>query len=231
MPRRRFTLRDIDEILRFWHQCGSIQKTATSLGVHRNTVRKYAEVAQGEGYGPGRPPPEEGWSAYVRRVFAGALGRSAPAEAQARLGEQHEEIVQGVAMTTAATVWQRLRDERGLQVSLPSLYRYLRRHVPEYRGQGKPRITLRRPQSPPGEVAEVDFGYLGLWWDPVVQRRRRVHAFVLVLAHSGYLFVWPTFRMDQRAWVEAHIAAFEFLQSVPARVVLDNLKSGPSPEG
>jgi hypothetical protein len=35
MARRRFSVRDIDEILAYWHQTGSIQSTATSLGVHR----------------------------------------------------------------------------------------------------------------------------------------------------------------------------------------------------
>ena len=32
-------------------------------------------------------------------------------------GAFHREIADGLAQTTAATVWQRLRDERGLQVS------------------------------------------------------------------------------------------------------------------
>jgi hypothetical protein len=32
MARRRFSVRDIDEILVYWHQTGSIQATATRLG-------------------------------------------------------------------------------------------------------------------------------------------------------------------------------------------------------
>src|SRR6202035_1856511 len=33
-------------------------------------------------------------------------------------------------------------------------------------------------------------------------------------------------RMDNQAWVDAHLAAFEFFASCPRRVVLDNLRAG-----
>jgi transposase len=47
-----------------------------------------------------------------------------------------------------------------------------------------------------------------------------------VLAHSRHMFVRPVLRMDQRAWTEAHVAAFGFFGGVPARIVPDNLKTG-----
>ena len=34
--------------------------------------------------------------------------------------------------------------------------------------------------------------------------------------------------MDQRAWSEAHVAAFEFFGGAPERIVPDNLKTGVS---
>ncbi len=48
----------------------------------------------------------------------------------------------------------------------------------------------------------------------------------MVLAYSRHLFVYPVLRMDQQAWVDAHVAAFEFFGSCPRRVVLDNLRAG-----
>ena len=39
---------------------------------------------------------------------------------------------------------------------------------------------------------------------------RRIWAFVMVLAFSRLMFVRPVLRMDQQAWTEAHVAAFEF---------------------
>lgn len=217
-------MRDIDEILSYWHQTGSIQGTARSLGVHRDTVRKYTAIARSHGYRPGSPPPPDGWRAFVREVIPQAIGRTPPSEAMRRMAVFHQEIVAGLAQTTAATVWQRLRDERGLRVSLTSFYRYVRRHAAQ-EGATKG-ITIRRVEPPPGEVAEVDLGALGLWWDPEEKRKRRLHAFVMVLGHSRHMFVWVTPVTDQRAWVQGHVEAFSFFGGVPARVVLDNLKAG-----
>ena len=61
----------------------------------------------------------------------------------------------------------------------------------------------------------MDYGYLGLWTDPASGRRRKVWAFSMVLAYSRHLFVFPVLRMDQQAWVDAHLAAFT--ASGPAR--------------
>ena len=48
----------------------------------------------------------------------------------------------------------------------------------------------------------------------------------MVLPYSRHLFVRPGVSMAQRAWVEAHVAALEFLGGAPRRVVPDNLKAG-----
>jgi hypothetical protein len=41
--------------------------------------------------------------------------------------------------------------------------------------------TVRVVEPRPGEVAEVDFGLLGLWPDPTTGRRRRVFGFLVTL--------------------------------------------------
>jgi hypothetical protein len=48
----------------------------------------------------------------------------------------------------------------------------------------------------------------------------------MVLACSRHMFVRPVLRMDQSAWVAAHVAAFDFFSGCPRRVVPDNLKTG-----
>ncbi|HZA23776.1 MAG TPA: hypothetical protein VFA32_14445 [Dehalococcoidia bacterium] len=48
----------------------------------------------------------------------------------------------------------------------------------------------------PGEVAELDFGRLGLVWDPDTGRRRVAWALVIVLPYSRHSFVWPLFRLN-----------------------------------
>jgi transposase len=53
--------------------------------------------------------------------------------------------------------------------------------------------------------------------------------FAMVLCCSQHLFFRPVTVMDQRAWMECHVAAFAFFAAVPAR--LDNLKTGVDKPG
>jgi transposase len=105
-----------------------------------------------------------------------------------------------------------------------SLRRYVAAMLPEDLRRGQ--VVVLREEVPPGEEAQIDYGYLGSWVDPVGGRRRRVWAFVTVLACSRHLFVRPVLTMDQRAWTEAHVAAFEFFGGAPRRLVPDNLRTG-----
>jgi len=104
-----------------------------------------------------------------------------------------------LATNTVATVGQRLRDEHGLAVSQSSLHRYVAQALPD-EGAAAAGVTVLRPSAPPGE-AQIDYGYLGRWVDPVGGRVHRVQAFVIVLACSRHMFVRPVLSMDQTSWV------------------------------
>jgi len=66
-------------------------------------------------------------------------------------------------------------------------------------------------------AAQIDYGHLGYWADPATGKRRRVWAFVMVLACSRHMFVRPVLVMDQAAWTAAHVEAFAFFGGVPRR--------------
>jgi transposase len=134
-------------------------------------------------------------------------------------------VAQLAAGVTVATIWQRLRDERGLAASVASLRRYVAANLPEEARRSQVRV-LRLDPPEPGAEAQVDYGQLGRWVDPATGRRHVVNAFAMVLCCSRLLFVRPVIRMDQRAWTECHVAAFGFFGGVPARLVPDNLKTG-----
>jgi len=125
MARRRFTVRDIAEILEHWQAGRSICAISRSLGVCRATVRKYVYAAEARGYHQGDPTPAQGWKAFLREIIPKPPDPSTRSEVFARLLPYQEEIREALAATTAATIWQRLRDERGVKVSQPSFYRYL----------------------------------------------------------------------------------------------------------
>ena len=149
-------------------------------------------------------------------------GRRAPTWVE--LEGFREEIVAGLKENRASTVWQRLRDEKELSVSYNSFLRYVRRQLP---GAGKSvQITVRREDPPPGEEVQIDFGYLGMWEDPSTGKRCRLWAFAMVLSHSRHMFARAVHHMDQVAWLESHVASFDFFGGVPARLVPDNLGSG-----
>src|SRR5215470_13287026 len=227
MARRTFDVVDIIEILVHWHAGRSKSEIAQSLGVDRKTAGKYIAAAETAGLRPGGPPLAEAeWDARVRQWF--------PELADTRLRqvtwpaiEKHHEFITGQlkAGVTVATVHQRLRDERGLAVSVASLRRYVAANLPEETRRSQVKVLRPWPVQP-GAEAQIDYGRLGRWLDPAAARPVTVWAFVMVLACSRHLFVRPVIRLDQQAWSQCHAAAFEFFAGVPARLVPDNLKTG-----
>jgi len=110
MARRRFTVRDIAEILEHWQAGRSICAISRSLGVCRATVRKYVYAAEARGYRQGDPTPSQGWKTFLREVIPKPPDPSTRSVTFARLLPYQDEIREALATTTAATIWQRLRD-------------------------------------------------------------------------------------------------------------------------
>lgn len=224
MARRKVTVRDIGEILDHWQSGRGIRAIARSLGVSRQTIRKYVAIARSHGYEVGGLPPPEGWRVFFEQVAPELVDPTVGSVVFRELLEHHDLIRETLQETSVAVGWQRLRDEHGFGASYSSFYRYVRKCLPELlERQG---LTVRREDPPAGEEAQVDYGYLGLWEDPVAGRRRRLWAFVMVLSHSRHMFVRVVERMDQATWLECHMATFEFWGATPRRVVLDNLTRG-----
>jgi hypothetical protein len=227
MARRTFDVIDVTEILMHWHAGRSKNEMAASLGVDRKTLRKYIAPAEAAGIVPGGPPKsEQEWAELMLGWF--------PLLADTRLRqvtwpaiEKHHEFItaQLQAGVRMSTIHQRLRDEQGLAVSVQSFRRYVAANVPEETRRAQVRVWDPRPAAA-GEQAQIDYGQLGRWLDPVTGKLRTIWAFVMVLCCSRHMFVRPVLRMDQRAWTECHVAGFEFFGGVPARLVPDNLKTG-----
>jgi transposase len=227
MARRTFDVADVTELLVHWDAGRSQSEIATSLGLDRKTVKKYLAPAIEAGCEPGSGRTQAEWAVLVRDWV--------PQLADTRLRqvtwpaiEVHRDyiVAQLEAGVTKATIWQRLRDEQGLEASLASVKRWIAANLPEQALRS--RVVVLRDDPPPGQEAQIDYGYLGWWVDPVGGRRRRVWGFVMVLACSRHLFLRPVLTMDQRAWTECHVEAFAFFGGAPARLVPDNLATGVS---
>jgi len=67
----------------------------------------------------------------------------------------------------------------------------------------------------------MDFGRLGLVWDPVTERRWVARAQVIVLSHSRHSFVWPIFHQKLTDVIEGLEAAWSFFYGNPKYLVID----------
>jgi transposase len=227
MARRSFQVMDITEILVHWYAGRSQVELADSLGVDRKTIRKYVAPAIEAGFRPGGPGMgEEDWRVLVRSWFPELADPSVRQVTWPSIGVHRDYIVEMLqAGVHQSTIFQRLRDERGLAASESSFRRYVAGSLPEEVRRG--RVTVLDPHDAvPGQVAQIDYGRLGTWTNPRSGKRHRVEAFVMVLAFSRHMFVRPVIVLDQESWTRSHVLAFEFFGGAPARLVPDNLKTG-----
>src|SRR5690625_128499 len=67
---------------------------------------------------------------------------------------------------------------------------------------------------------------MGLLYDPITKRRRKVYAFIATLSWSRYKFVEFTWSQDQRSFVGSHVRMAAFFGGITKTIVIDCLKSG-----
>ena len=97
----------------------------------------------------------------------------------------------------------------------------VREYVHKVRPQKAPAfLTLH---FEPGECAQVDWGHYGSV--NVGNTRRQLSFFVLVLCYSRLMYVEFTVSQTMEHFLGCHLNAFEALGGVPARIMVDNLKS------
>lgn len=226
MARRRMRVADVKEILVAWDAGETISAIGRRLGYTRPTVRKYVAAAERVGLvrGGGRRG-EAAWEELTAAAMARVAAQRDPGAAAQEVGRHHAYLAERVGTVQLMVLYQRLQTEQGLQASWGTFYRYVAAHWPA-RLARRPRPTIRLADPPPGQEAQVDFFYAGLWEDPGAGRRRRLYAFLMTLSHSRHQFLYPVLAEDSAAWLDGHVAAFTFFGGVPRRVVLDNLTAG-----
>ena len=160
---------DVTEILDAL-ACGPVEeRDGRSLGVDRKTLRKYIAPAEAAGITPGGPAKsEEEWAELVRGWFPQLADTRLRQVTWPAIAVHHDYITaQLKAGVRMSTIHQRLRDEHGLAVSVAEL-------PPVCRGEhagGDPPVAGAGCWNPhpaeAGEQAQIDYGQLGRWLDPV----------------------------------------------------------------
>ncbi len=182
----------------------SVRALAGRHGVHRRAVRQALESAVPPAKRPaqGRPAPKLG-------AFRVVIDAWLEADREAPRKQRH----------TARRVWQRLVEEHGAEVSERQVCRYVRQRRRALGVVGEVFVPLA---TEAGVEAEVD------WGQAKVRLRGElveVHVFVMRACFSGAAFVIAFEAETQQAFLEAHVAAFEWFGGVFDVVRYDNLKA------
>jgi len=187
--------KDVTEIFCLHRQGWGTKKIAETLGISRNTVKKY--LRQGE-WKPCRGAPKTGKLA----------GLSDWLEERFRRHSGNADVVR-----------QELEKERGIRVSL----RTVERAVEPWRREMKvEREATLRYETAPGCQMQIDFGEkkveIGGEWV-------RVHIFTATLGYSRRQYVQAFRSETQSAWFEGLESALRYFGGVPQEVLVDNAKA------
>ena len=218
MAYREVSRVEIAEVVRRWQSGESQRQIASGTGLSRKTVRRYIRAGVEAGLTRDGPVPSEDQLTCLVGVTL-CSPRKIETPTDEKLAPWADQVYAWLtADRLQVTRIHELLAARGCEVSYTSVGRFIRR-----RGwQRRSATTVRMEESAPGEVAEMDFGRLGLIEDPETGRRRAVWALIIVLTYSRHSFVWPTFSQKLVDVIEGLEAAWAFFEGVPKYLVIDN---------
>ena len=205
------------------HRMGlGARQIARTLRISPNTERAYRERLRAAGLYDGDPADLPDLDVLARCC---AVARKRPPQEQSSVEEWRVEIAQKYAAGLQPTaIHDRLTEE--LPAFRGSLSAVKRLVVQLAREHGPKAEDVAIPvETPPGEIAQVDFGYAGMVFDPKTRTKRRAWLFVMVLGCSRHMFCRVVFDQSTDTWLTLHVAAFRFFGGVVKVVVPDNLKA------
>ncbi len=178
MAYREVRVMDIEQVIRRWTAGEGIRAIARATGLDRNTVRRVIRLAEKTGLKAG-DTATEGHFQIIRRGIGRPGAWSQSSETEQRL-QPHRQRIQAWLNEDRLllTKIHELLNREGIVSSYAALHRFARKWC-EF---GRSSTTVRRRQSAPGEVAEVDFGRLGLFQELGSSRARVLWAFLMTMA-------------------------------------------------
>jgi len=224
MAHKEYGVTDIIDVLRRKKAQDGIKRIVKATGMAKNTVRNYLRLATEHGFSDSIADehlPEI--AAAVFRSVHGSVQKTAPSTTAAAPLFPHRDLIghwlekDELTLTKAHIKLGRM----GVTVSYSALYRYARDEF----GFGGPKVTVRMADTLPGEVAQVDFGRMGMIFDPGAGKPRVLHALVVTLVSSRHQYVYLTHRQDLDALIAGIEEAWESFGGITRRLVIDNMKA------
>jgi transposase len=223
MAFREVRVFEVREVLRLWLAGEGFRSVERLSQVDRKTVRRYVTAAGSLGL------VRDGGVEQLTDVFIGMVVEAVRphrsdghGEGWRLLAARHDQITVWVDDDLTGVKIHELLGRRGVVVPLRTVQRYLREVCGRHRGQGP---TVRVADGEPGDELQVDFGKMGLLFDPDCGRRRTVYALIFTACYSRHCFVWLSFRQTTEAVIDGFEAAWAFFGGVFATVIPDNMSA------
>lgn len=221
----RVDMHRLEELVRLHRMKVGPREAARMLKMGPNVERKYRNAFEAEGLLDGPVdtlPALDALRAAVEKHFPAP---KLPAQ-QTSTVEPHRADVEALLEKGLGprAIFDRLRLEHapfgGTYSSVKRFCRALRK------AQGVEPTDVAIPvETAPGEVAQVDFGYVGRLYDPQTGTLRKAWCFVMVLGYSRHMVARVVFDQKVETWIALHVEAFSSLGGVIETVVPDNLKA------
>ena len=225
MSRERTEMHRLQDLVRLHRLGKKKRRIARQLTMSPNTERAYRQALDRAGllYGDPTKLPE---IEDLKQAVVEQLPPKPSPQQESSAAKWDAEIRAGFKKgAQPKAVWDllRLKYKQEFTASLRSVQRYYRRLKRE-RGVQAEDVAIP-VETDPGEVAQVDFGYLGRVYDPERGKERKAYVFVMVLGYSRHLYAEIVFDQKTTTWLQLHINAFTALGGVVRTVVPDNLKA------
>lgn len=197
---------DIYSAIRVRYSDGeSIRSIAKSLGISRQTVKKYCE---------GSTHPE------VRKTYqreACVLTNDVNAFILSCFKEDEDENLKK-QKHTAKRIYDRLVEEKNFTGSYSSIRTAVRALKAERTVPPQSSVPL---SYAPGEAAQIDWGEATVYIDG---QKTKVHTFCGRLCYSCDIFVQAYKAANEETFLEAQQLMFDFFGGIPKRLIFDNAK-------
>lgn len=224
---RRVEMDRLQELVRLHRMGTGGREVARLLGMSPNTERAYRLALKAAGLLLG-PIPDlptlERLKAAVEELLPRKLPPQQVSSLEPWLTRIEEEWRKGVG---PRAIYDGLRlEDLGFVEAKATLSAVKRVCSRLKRARGvQPEDVAIPVETRPGEVAQVDFGYVGRLYDPRARVMRKAWVFVMVLGYSRHMFARIVFDQTTETWLRLHVEAFEELGGVVEVVVPDNLKA------
>lgn len=223
MGRPRTDMHRLLELVRLHRMGTSARAICRLLKMGQNTERAYCDAFASAGLLEGDPedlPDLVRLREAVKSAFAGPVIKQPSSIESWR--PRIEEMLERGARPTA--IFDRLRLEHDDFVGSLSAVKRLCAKINKAMGV-RPGDVAIPVETDPGDVAQVDFGYVGRLYDPDSGVFRRAWVFVMTLGYSRHMWADVVFDQKTETWLDLHVCAFESLGGVPQTIVPDNLKA------